>query len=658
MSDISRALSALNSLDPSCNRDGWVKAGMAAKAAGLSFDDFHGWSKDGANYRGEKDCLIVWNSIDEFGGITAATLFSMAKVNGGQCLNKPVENQNIAIGSCQKSVVDNKQAPEFNPHALEIWERCLPAPETHGYILSKNGLSDGLRHYPTTEPPLIINRVNVAGYLVVPCWSGDELQTLQFIPPVKGEKKLNLSGASFNDGYFVLGTVTDRIYLCEGIGQAWAVNRVTGGASVVCFGSGRMMRVAKVMRRKFPHVQLIVVPDCGQEVLAVQISQSISASWVELPHDIATKNYDVNDYALEHGDDALARVLADIKRTEENYELLSVEQLYNTQPMRWIVKGIIPKEGLTALYGASGSGKSFLLLDLALTIATGGTMWFGRRVTAIPITYVCLEGESGLNNRVKAWFKYTNKPLPHMLRFLTKPFNLLTEDVKKLADVIIAAGHQNGMIIIDTLNRAATGADENSSSDMGKIISACGELQRLAGGVVMLVHHMGKDVSKKMRGHSSLPAALDGAIEVTRTESNRQWSVAKSKDDKDGDVFPFKLEVINLGVDEDGDAITSCVVDYDSSNASKRLCRVIAPKAGNRKIIYDGMNELLAASKEYGKAGAAPGKPCIEIERVVRELYGRLPCEHKRQNERIRLAITGLIASGIFTLRDGWLWAV
>ncbi|MFO1380569.1 MAG: AAA family ATPase [Chitinivorax sp.] len=108
------------------------------------------------------------------------------------------------------------------------------------------------------------------------------------------------------------------------------------------------------------------------------------------------------------------------------------------------------------------------------------------------------------------------------------------------------------MVCIDTLNRAAPGADKNSSQDMGLIIEAAKALQMALGGLVLLVHHTGKDAGKGLRGHSSLFAALDAAIEVSRDGDNRAWAVAKSKDGQDGNEHPFRLEVVELG--EDGDS--------------------------------------------------------------------------------------------------------
>ncbi|MFZ2315627.1 MAG: PriCT-2 domain-containing protein [Gammaproteobacteria bacterium] len=77
-----RARAALNHLDPSCERGIWIRIGMAAKSASLSFEDFHNWSKNGGNYSGEKDCRSVWKSFKECGPIKAGTLFSIARENG------------------------------------------------------------------------------------------------------------------------------------------------------------------------------------------------------------------------------------------------------------------------------------------------------------------------------------------------------------------------------------------------------------------------------------------------------------------------------------------------------------------------------------------------------------------------------------------------
>lgn len=53
--EFDRARSALHALDPGAERAEWVRAGMAAKAAGLDFGDFHDWSAGAGNYRNESE---------------------------------------------------------------------------------------------------------------------------------------------------------------------------------------------------------------------------------------------------------------------------------------------------------------------------------------------------------------------------------------------------------------------------------------------------------------------------------------------------------------------------------------------------------------------------------------------------------------------------
>lgn len=127
---------------------------------------------------------------------------------------------------------------------MQVWEQCVSATPNEPYIDRKQGKPDGLKVYPVNAPPLVIRGQNVTGYLVVPCWTDNNLQTLQFIPPNGGDK-LNLAGASFGDGFFTVGDISNQIYIVEGIGQAWVVNKATGAAAVVCFGAGRMMTVAR-----------------------------------------------------------------------------------------------------------------------------------------------------------------------------------------------------------------------------------------------------------------------------------------------------------------------------------------------------------------------------------------------------------------------------
>lgn len=649
---ISKARDALLAIPPDLPRDQWHEVGRAAIAAGLSVDDLDEWSAPAANYKGRRDIESSFRTVKPEGGTGAGTLFHYAQQYGFNDANPgPITNN-------PEKTRQKRSAHATSPNAADVWGRCIPADAADGYIFRKKGKPDGLRVYPTSASPLVIRGQNVAGYLVVPCWSGDKLQTLQFIPPATGDK-LNLPGASFSDGFFTVGAITDRAYICEGIGQAWAVHRATGCAAMVAFGAGRMEKVAQVLRERFKSLPLVMVPDRGKENQAAEIARAVGGAWIELPDD-KPANYDANDYAAEHGDVVLSSLMRQAKTPQMRYRLMRADEVVDAPPLHWLVRGVLPAAGLAALFGASGSGKSFLALDLCAAVAAGWPEWFACRVKSAPVVYVALEGEAGFSQRVKAWQLHHGRYLPESLRFVMQTLDLRNpDDIAEIAEAVNAAGAAGGLLVIDTLNRAASGADENSVVDMGAIIAAAKDLQARLGGMVLLVHHSGKDATKGLRGHSSLHAALDAAIEVSRTDDRRNWRIAKAKDGEDGKAHPFKLEVVKIGEHDDGEAITSCVVVADETPTELR--RPLIPKSGNQRIAWNAMGELLRQAGD-GRPKDAPdslpvGRPAVTVECAAATIESRLvDVDPKRRKERAKKALTDLHAKSVIRIDGGLVW--
>ena len=651
MDEIDRARDALNHIDAGCARDEWVRAGMAAKSAGLEFDDFHNWSAAAGNYKNENECRTVWKSFDDSGAVTPATLYGMAFAQGWKDPSKTTRPNLPLATPKQTPQTPVKQAA--NANAAAVWDRCIPATPAEAYIHRKQGKPDGLRVYPASAVPLVIRGQNVTGYLVVPCWSGDRLQPLQFIPPEQGDK-LNLAGASFGDGSFVVGDLTTakKVFLVEGIGQAWAVKHATGEAAVVCFGAGRMATVAKELRTQHPAVALVIVSDKGKEEQAAKIAADVSGQWVAMPAD-KPANYDANDLMQEVGASALADLLERCQAPVMRYKLLSDDDLCKLPPLQWRIKKVLPQTGLAAIYGASGSGKSFLVLD-GLQALAAGREWFGYKTKSCNVLYCALEGEGGIAGRVAA-YRIRHGATAQNIRYLVQPFSLLDGgDITDLAQAIKAAGQGADVVVLDTLNRAAPGADENDSKSMGQIIAASKALQTLTGGLVLLVHHTGKDASKGLRGHSSLNAALDAAIEVRRDGERREWLIAKSKDGEDGQSYPFKLEVVELGTDEDGDTLTSCTIkELDAADATGKK----RPALGkNQKIAREALGKPLKAATAFGMDGAPANRPCINYDEAVALVAERMPTDAKHQKQSATRAIGSLVGNGYLGMKGAWLW--
>jgi hypothetical protein len=342
--------------------------------------------------------------------------------------------------------------------------------------------------------------------------------------------------------------------------------------------------------------------------------------------------------------------------TTSKYNLLSAIDVLNIPATTWRVKHLLPDKGLAAIYGPSASGKSFLAFDLGACIAEG-QMWFGHKTIAAPVVYVILEGQAGLQKRVRAWIKARGTALPKDFHLILESVHLTDlNQVRSLSDVIPLGA----VVFIDTLNRAAPTADENSSKDMGMIIEGATMLRQLTDGLVVLVHHTGKDTTQGMRGHSSLFAALDGAIEVKRNNAGRTWTVAKTKDGADGKTTPFELLVHNLGTDLDDEPVTSCTVE--AANASifaKAPPTHAGPKNALKeitKLISSGVGTVI------GIQGAPNGVSCLKMEDVVAAIAGSLgTVKSNKRTYTARQRIDSLTASShlggcIDSKGDSWCW--
>ena len=337
------------------------------------------------------------------------------------------------------------------------------------------------------------------------------------------------------------------------------------------------------------------------------------------------------------------------------YVLLGSAEIRLLTPITWRLKGVFPQSGLAAIFGPSGSGKSFLSLDMSACIAEGRD-WFGIRTAACDVTYIQLEGEAGLRNRVAAWEKAHGRSLPPKLRFIAQPFQLTSgSDLQGVLEVL----PKGGVVFIDTLNRAAPTADENSSKDMGFILEAAKRLSREMDSLVIVVHHTGKDVVRGMRGHSSLFAALDGAIEVSRDATGRRaWSIAKSKDGGDDKTVRFTLRTHILGQDADGDDITSCTVEPDAS----AIFVIKQPSGKSQQAALATLKRELGNSQSKGKCHSGVNTACLRVDEAIVAVANTLTTEapNKRRN-RSKTLIDGLVAGGFLETAldsqgEGWLW--
>lgn len=301
---------------------------------------------------------------------------------------------------------------------------------------------------------------------------------------------------------------------------------------------------------------------------------------------------------------------------EGKFPVHSAGEASRAKPPQWLIKGVLPQADLIVLYGAPGAGKSFVALDLAAAVARGAE-WRGCRTKRGRVIILAAEGGAGYGTRIKGWCQHHNvDPSTLDVGLVTVPPNLLNEDdITELVAAIKAVGDVV-LVIVDTFAQATPGANENASEDMGRAVANCRVMRNATGATVALVHHSGKDASRGARGWSGLRGAVDAEIEVARSEEGpvRMIRITKQKDGRDGDVYAFLLETLAVGVDDDGDAVTTCVtIPTEAPKATDKGERAGVKRRGKIE------NHVLEIMSTFGVADV------ISHEQLVRTAMDSLP---------------------------------
>ncbi len=316
----------------------------------------------------------------------------------------------------------------------------------------------------------------------------------------------------------------------------------------------------------------------------------------------------------------------------------------------WLIKGLLTRGERSMVAGPSQSGKSFAVLDMALSVARGVDFSAyakiggrsGWEVRAFKtrhggVVYQAGEGGRGIKKRLRAYREHHAIPASTDLPFVLLPSpvdmhagdnatNALIAEIKHWASTFTVPLE---LVVIDTLSAATPGANENASEDMSRVLARCERIVQATGAHVMIVHHMNA-AGEKPRGHSSIFANLDNAMVVRKVEGLREPPrerqdasglietipgrevreivLTKQKDGEDGTAIRFVLKSITLGQDGDGDRISSCVVVPPSIRAADDTEKANAIKISDKAQVL--LRAITRAIEEVGiEAPATLGLP-------------------------------------------------
>ena len=275
----------------------------------------------------------------------------------------------------------------------------------------------------------------------------------------------------------------------------------------------------------------------------------------------------------------------------EYFDFVDEDYLMNMPPIEWAVgegdDGLITAHGLSMIYGPPGSGKSFISLDMALCQAHG-IDWQGIETKQGDVLYIAGEGVGGLGKRVKAWKSTHGLGTSGHFHMLPMAVNMRDQvEVEKLIRSIDRLDRKWTAVYIDTLARAMLGADENSSTESGLVISAADAIRNHVQCAVVFVHHSGKAAERGARGSSAILGAVDTSVVVSKDENYITMRVEKQKDAEPMDDITLEMTPI---ASISGSSVVLTRLDGDAVPKKERKAK---PASGRQEHAFMALQNLI-----------------------------------------------------------------
>lgn len=385
---------------------------------------------------------------------------------------------------------------------------------------------------------------------------------------------------------------------------------------------------------------------------------------------------------------------------------MSVHELLKAAPPQrdWILKNALAARSFSLVLGAPGCGKSFLVTDLAMTMARCAAEperpreWFDLRLKPAGVVYVAAEGQEDFVFRLKAWWQAEGLADDFQMPFYLVPRAVdLRSETAETAALIDEIKHVSflyreefgvpvEMVIVDTVNRSLAGGDDAKAEIVGAFIKNCTMIRDQCGVAVLGVHHLPKaEGATDPRGHSSLKGDNDGQWLVRQGGHGRPntWTITRLKAGPSGARHEFRLRQERLGRDDDGDDITSCIVMQLASEPSEEgaEARDFGEQASTgkpntmpdgRAILGDTLaNTLRALHQAIQEQGVEPpttiraphGRKAVTYKQWLDELVRAMPGEDKddpKFRDKCRkardAATTKLRMRNIIGMDGDWVW--
>lgn len=281
-----------------------------------------------------------------------------------------------------------------------------------------------------------------------------------------------------------------------------------------------------------------------------------------------------------------------------------------------LIQNLVEKGTICWLVGESGTFKSFIGISISIAVASGA-QWYGRETFKGPVAYICSEGPKNWPKRMAAYKKHFGLSVDrNELRMYPAPVQIGGDEWKALqADLSLIRPH---LIVVDTQSQCTNAYEENSNTDMAKVVNAVREMSQATGAAVLVVHHAGhQDDGKKVlrgRGASSVYAAADTEITVRRLAKERgermiEVEVTKQKDMPMGKLITLMGQrvIFEERLDYYGNPLESLVMVESDDDGGGDIARGTAYERYAEAIIKAGVADPSLGQGRLPKAAADAG---------------------------------------------------
>ena len=244
-----------------------------------------------------------------------------------------------------------------------------------------------------------------------------------------------------------------------------------------------------------------------------------------------------------------------------DFKLVSANELMTREISHdWQVKGLFEHGNIGQIFGATGSGKSFVVLDMGYCIASG-INYHGRKTKQGNVVYICGEGFSGLSRRLHALQNKYEQDITNKFFISEQPAAFMDISVTSAVCEAVKAVGDVSLVVVDTYHRNMGGGNENSADDFGAVLRNIDTFLKPLGVTVLIIHHSGHEATGRSRGSSSIRAAMDFEYQTTLSSQGLTLSNTKMKDATTPATMLFDFVPVTLGEDEDGESITSAYLN-------------------------------------------------------------------------------------------------